>query len=156
VHSSAGTTVSAFRPLPPATYNEAGYEAITFTPIGEVTDTRATSAANMRTSSSTTRSPPGPPSKLKGSYNEGQIQLQFGLDNRRCWPDRCSKTASTSDERLQLPRRHPGWQRLISSRAQVTSFKTSVGGVDDITAGSATLEITSNDAGIGVVKVAGS
>ena len=151
VRSSAGTTVS-ISAATPATFNEAGYEALTFTAIGEVTDVGefGREYALITHSPVATRAT----TKLKGSFNEGSISLTFGFDDDDAGQALLS-TASGSDDNYSF--------RVVLQdgttyyfQAQVMSFKTTVGGVDAITGGTATLEITSNSAGVGVVKVAAS
>jgi hypothetical protein len=151
VHSSAGSTV-AISAATPATFNEAGYDALAYTLIGEVTDIgdfgREYNVINHNPVA--TRATV----KLKGSYNEGSIQLQFGLDNDDAG-QALLQDASESDNNYSF--------RVILQdgstyyfQAQVTSFKTNVGGVDAITGGTATLEITSSSAGVGIIALPGS
>lgn len=151
VHSSAGSTV-AICAAAPATYNEAGYDALTWQVIGEVTDIgdlgREYNVINHNPVA--TRATV----KLKGSYNEGQIQLQFGLDSDDAG-QALLQDASESDDNYSFRIVLQDGTILYFS-AQVTSFKTTIGGVDAITGGTATLEITSNSAGVGIITLPGS
>lgn len=151
VHSSAGSTV-AICASPPATFNEAGYDALSWVLIGEVTDIGdfGREYAKIEHKPVATRAT----QKLKGSYDEGQIQLQFGIDNDDAG-QALLQDASESDSNYSF--------RVVEQdgsiayfQAQVMSFKRNIGGVDNITGGTATLEITSNSAGIGIIYLAGS
>jgi hypothetical protein len=148
VRSSAGSTV-AICAAKPATYNEAGYEALSWVVIGEVTDIGefGREYAKIEHKPVATRAV----QKLKGSYDEGQIQLQLGKDIDDAGQV-LLKTASESDDSYST--------RVVTQdgssyyfQALVFTNKTNVGGVDSITGTTASLEITSNSAGVGIVEV---
>ena len=148
VRSTAGSTLKVSATAP-ATFNQAGYEALTFTNIGEITnlgefgreytlithnpiDTRATK-------------------KLKGSYNEGQLALELGLDNEDDG-QAILYTASSSDNDYYFELTLQGGD-VYFFPGKVMSFKVNAGNVDSITAASVTLEVTSAAGGVGVVFV---
>lgn len=147
VRTSAGTTL-AVTASAPATYNEAGYAALAFTDVGEVTDL----GEFGREYNLVTHNPLGTRGtrKFKGSFNEGSITLQLGLDNSDAGQT-IMKAASKSDAdyffRVTLQN-----GEIYYFPAKVMSWKVGVGGVDQITSATATLEISSSDDGVGVVE----
>ena len=93
VRSSAGTTIK-ISAAAPATFDGTGYAALTLTTIGEVTDL----GEFGREFALITHNPIGSRGtvKLKGSFNEGSIQMQLGLDTDDAGQV-LAKTASLSD-----------------------------------------------------------
>ena len=75
VFTSAGTTLGLVADAP-ATEDEAGYSALTFVSVGEITDL----GEFGREYSEVTHNPLGErrTQKLKGSFNDGSITLQMG------------------------------------------------------------------------------
>jgi len=148
VRTSAGTTIG-ISSAAPATFNSAGYTALTFTNIGEVTDL----GEFGREYALVTHNPVANRStvKRKGSYNEGAITLALGLDTDDAGQI-LLRTASLSDSDYYFQITLQNGDKYFFP-AQVMSFKIGVGGVDTITAGTVTLEITSaGTAGVGVVE----
>lgn len=145
--SSAGTTL-AVTASAPATFNAAGYDALSPTVIGEITDLGefgreyALVTHNPLASRGTV--------KLKGSFNEGQLTLQLALDTDDAGQV-LLKTASNSDANYYFKLTVQGGD-IYYFAAQVMSFKPSIGGVDNVQSASVTLEITTNSAGVGIVE----
>jgi hypothetical protein len=77
VKTSAGSTI-AISAATPATFNAAGYGALTFTTIGEVTDL----GEFGRDYALVTHNPIATRGtvKRKGSFNEGTMDMKLGLD----------------------------------------------------------------------------
>lgn len=146
VRTSAGTTIGIVAAAP-ATFNEAGYAALDFVPIGEVTDL----GEFGREYSLVTHNPVASRGtvKKKGSFNEGSITLQLGLDNDDAG-QAIAKEAARSDEDVSLCVTLQSGDKYFF-RAQVMSFKLAVGGVDTITNATIMLEITTT-AGVGVIE----
>jgi hypothetical protein len=148
VKTSAGSTIK-ISASQPSTYDSTGYNALSMTTIGEVTDL----GEFGRMYNLVTHNPIATRStvKKKGSYNEGQVALKVGLDTDDAGQI-LLKAASLSDNDYSF---------LITTQigdkyyfqAQVMSFKPNVGSVDNITTASINLEITSNSAGVGIVEV---
>lgn len=147
VRSSAGTTISLSAGIP-ATFNTAGYTALTWTAIGEVTDL----GEFGREFNLITHNPIGSRGtvKLKGSFNEGSITMQMGLDTDDAGQI-LAKTASLSDNDYSF--------KIITQngddyyfQAKVMSFKVNVGSVDSVTSATIMLELTTNSAGVGIVE----
>lgn len=147
VRSSAGTTISLSAGIP-ATFNTAGYTALSWTAIGEVTDL----GEFGREFNLITHNPIGSRGtvKLKGSFNEGSITMQMGLDTDDAGQI-LAKTASLSDSDYSF--------KIITQngddyyfQAKVMSFKVNVGSVDSVTSATIMLELTTNSAGVGIIE----
>lgn len=149
VRTTAGSTI-AICAATPATFNEAGYEALDWAPIGEVTDL----GEFGREYALVTHNPIDTRAtvKKKGSFNEGSMTLQLGLDGED-EGQTIAKAAVDSDNDHSI-------RVLLQDgtafymRAQVMSFKIGVGSVDQITGATIMLELTTNGAGVGIVEVA--
>lgn len=147
VRTSAGTTIKLSAGTP-ATFNAAGYAALIWTTIGEVTDL----GEFGREFNLVTHNPLGSRGtvKKKGSFNEGSITLQLGLDTDDAGQI-LAKTAHLSDNDYSFEIATQNGDKYYF-QAQVMSFKVGVGGVDQITAATIMLEITTNSAGVGIVE----
>jgi hypothetical protein len=147
VRSSAGTTIG-LSSSQPATYNAAGYGALTFTTIGEVTDL----GEFGREYNLITHNPIGSRGtvKLKGSFNEGSINMTLGLDTDDAGQI-LAKTASQSDNDYSFVITTQNGDDYYF-QAKVMSFKVDVGSVDSVTTATIMLELTTNSAGVGVVE----
>ncbi len=147
VFTSAGSTIGIVAAAP-ATYDATGYTALSYVLIGEVTDF----GEFGREYSLVTHNPVASRGtvKKKGSFNEGSITLQLGLDTDDAGQI-LAKTASNSDADYSFAVTTQNGDKYFF-RAQVMSFKVSVGGVDTITNATIMLEITTNSAGVGIVE----
>lgn len=147
VRSSAGTTIH-LSAATPATFNAAGYGALTFTAIGEVTDL----GEFGREYNLITHNPIGSRGtvKLKGSFNEGSITMQLGLDTDDAGQI-LAKTASQSDDDYSFKITTQNGDDYFF-QAKVMSFKVNVGSVDSVTSATIMLELTTNSAGVGIVE----
>jgi hypothetical protein len=147
VRSSAGTTIGLSSGAP-ATFNVAGYTALTFTTIGEVTDL----GEFGREYNLITHNPIGSRGtvKLKGSFNEGSISMTVGLDTDDAGQI-LAKTASQSDSDYSFKITTQNGDDYYF-QAKVMSFKVNVGSVDSVTTATIMLELTTNSAGVGVVE----
>lgn len=148
VRSSAGTSIKISAGVP-ATFNEAGYEALTYTTIGEVTDLGefGREYALITHNPIATRGTV----KLKGSFNEGQISMQLGLDTDDAGQV-LAKAASLSDNDYAFQVTDQKGD-VYFFQAKVMSFKVGIGGVDNITSATIALELTTSSTGVGVVEV---
>lgn len=148
VFTSAGTTLGVSA-ASPATFNETGYEALTFTAVGEITDL----GEFGREYALVTHNPLGSRGtvKFKGSFNEGQISLQLGLNTEDAGQI-LLKAAANSDNNYSFAVETQAGD-FYYFQAQVMSFKVGVGSVDSITTATVMLEITTTSAGVGVVEV---
>lgn len=135
--TSAGTTISISAVLP-ATYDSAGFAALTFTAIGEITD----AGEYGKTYNLVSHNPLGDRKtyKFKGSYNNGSMTLQMGRV-----PDDAGQTillaALDSDNSYSIKVvLQDGTINYFT--AQIMSYTTSVGSVDQITAATVSIEVT--------------
>jgi hypothetical protein len=144
--TSAGSTFKVTATAP-ATYNAAGYAALTYTTVGEVTDF----GEFGREYNLVTHNPVASRAtvKKKGSFNEGQISLQMALDTDDAGQI-LMKTASASDNDYYFELTTQNGDKYYYP-GQVMSWKVSVGSVDQITSATAMIEITSVS-GVGVVE----
>lgn len=145
--TSAGSTI-AISAAAPATFNDTGYAALTFTPIGEVTDL----GEFGREYALVTHNPLGNRGtvKRKGSFNEGTIDLKLALDTDDAGQI-LAKTAANSDNDHSFKVTLQNGD-IFYFQGQVMSFKTQVGSVDQITGASIKIELTTAAGGIGIVE----
>jgi hypothetical protein len=142
--TTAGSTLEVANELP-ASYDQVGFSALQYTPIGEITNLgefgrEYTLVTHNPIADRRTR-------KRKGSYNEGSMSLEM------------AKVTSDEGQALLLAgvdidASHSFKLTLqdgtiIYFTAQIMSFMTSLGDVDSITSVSCTVEIDS-----GIVEVA--
>jgi len=137
--TTAGTVISASATLP-ATYDQAGYEALAFTSVGEITEVGEYGKEyNLVTHIplATRRT-----QKLKGSYNDGSISLQMAYD-----PDDSGQailvTALDSDDSIAF--------KVVDQdgtvdyfTGKVMSYRKNIGGVDTIRSASTSVELDSD------------
>jgi hypothetical protein len=137
--TSAGTTIEVTDGTA-GTYDQTGFEGLSFTLVGEVTDL----GEFGREYSAVTHNPLGDRRtvKRKGSYNDGSVAmtvarvpgdagqtlLQNGLDS----DDNYSFKVTLQDG------------TVLYFEAQIMSYTTNVGTVDQITTASVSLEITND------------
>jgi hypothetical protein len=147
IETVAGTSI-AICASAPATFNAAGYAALPWTDIGEVTDLGTFGRVYnlVKHNPIKTRGT----KKVKGSFDEGKIDLQYGVDD-----DDSGQTlvevAVNDDDPVSI--------RIISQsgivfyfQALVMSAPKNFGGVDNVLSCTATMELTTADDGTGIVK----
>lgn len=148
VRTSAGTTLKISASIP-ATFDAAGYAALAFTSVGEITNMgdfgREFELVTHKVVA--TRSTV----KKKGSFNEGSMSLALGLDTDDAGQI-LVKSASLSDNDFSFLVTTQNLDKYFF-QAQVMGFKLNISDVDSITAATVTLELTSSPAGVGVVEV---
>lgn len=148
VRTSAGSQI-AISAATPATFNAAGYGALTFTNIGEITD----AGEFGRDYNLVTHNPLASRGtvKKKGSFNEGSMDLKLGLDTDDAGQI-IAKAASQSDNDYSIKVTSQNGD-VYYFQAQVMNFKVNLGSVDNITQAAIKLELTTNSAGVGIVEV---
>lgn len=134
--TSAGTKLSVCATLP-ATFNAAGYGALTWLEVGEIVDMGEFGKEYSQVS----HNPLGTRQtiKRKGSYNEGSLALKMARvpsDDGQA----VLVAAVDSDDSIAFKVELQDGTVQYST-AQVMSYKTGVGSVDQITSASCTLEI---------------
>jgi hypothetical protein len=139
VQTSAGSTIGIATGTP-ATYDATGFNALTFTTVGEVTDIGEFGKEYNLVS----HTPVGgrQVKKFKGSYNNGSIQVQMGRDSSNAGQT-AMKTALASDASYSFKITLQDLTKIYFT-GKVMSYKTNVGSVDQITGATTTIEIDSD------------
>jgi hypothetical protein len=143
----AGTTIGISSGQP-ATFDIAGYEALTFTNIGGIED----GGEHGRVYAEVTFNPIDTRGtrKFKGSFNEGNKTLSIGYNSDDAGMV-LLKTALASDADFSFEVAYPGGD-IDYFQAKVLSLSKATGGVDTIRMATVELSITTNDAGVGIVE----
>ena len=151
VETTAGSTLSVCAGNPP-TYDAAGYATLFGSSaeefVGEITDL----GEFGREYALNTHSPVATrgTQKFKGSFNEGQLNLQLALNTDD--PGQIvMKQARDSDDPYSFKITMQGGD-VYYFQALVMGFKVAPGSVDNIVSASSTMEITTNSAGVGIVE----
>lgn len=147
VRTSAGSTLRVSAAAP-ATFNEAGYAALTWAAVGEITDM----GEFGREYALVTHNPVGTrgTQKFKGSFNEGTMSLSLGLDTDDAGQI-LMKAGSLSDLAYSFEVETQNGD-IYYFQAMVMSWKLGVASVDSITTATCNLEITTSAGGVGVVE----
>lgn len=141
--TSAGT-ILGISAAAPATFDEAGFEVLTYTDIGEITDIGGDIG---RVYNLVTQNPLATRAtrKFKGSYNSGNMTLSLAVD-RDDAGQILAKTALNSDDNHSFCLTFQDESKTYF-QGKVMSFPVNVGNVDSITTASITIEITADDDG---------
>lgn len=136
--TSAGTTISIG--AAPASYNQAGFEAVTYTEIGEITDI----GEFGKEYNLVTHNPVGNRQtfKRKGSYNTGQLTLSMARVPSDAGQSDLIDARDSDDSYSFKVVLQDGTALYFTG--QVMKYTTNVSGVDSITAASVTVEIDSD------------
>lgn len=147
VATSAGSKLSVSAAAPSA-FTGAGYGALTFTNIGEITDLGefGREFALVTHNPIATRGT----QKFKGSFNEGTMNLSLGLDNDDAGQI-IMQDASLSDAPYSFELETQDGTKYYF-QAIVMSFKVNVASVDSITTATCALELTTAKTGEGVIR----
>ena len=143
----AGTVVSISAGTP-ATFNVTGYEALTFTTIGNIEDggEHGREYAEVTFNPIDTRGT----RKYKGSFNEGSKTLSIAYDAGDAGMV-LLKEALDSDDDYSFKVAYPGGD-IDYFQAKVLTLTKATGGVDTMRMASVTLSITTSDGGVGIVE----
>lgn len=148
VQTVAGTTIG-ISASQPATFNQAGYEALTYANIGEITD----GGEHGKTFAEVTHMPIDTrgTQKFKGSYNLGNKTLQLAIDDAD--PGQIvAKAALESDNDYSFKVEYQDGA-CDYFQAKVMSFAKAATSVDSIRSATVTLALTTTKAGIGIIEV---
>lgn len=144
--SSAGTRVYISATLP-ATYNEAGYEALTWTAIGNIESVGDYGA----TFDAVTFDPldTGVRMKAKGVKDNGDITLPFAYDSADAGVVILKAASDSMNDYSFKVVGQDGKADYFAGK--VMAFTKSRGAVNDIYRGNATIAITSTSTGVGII-----
>ena len=148
IHTTAGTVLKVSADAP-ATFDAAGYGALAFTTVGEITD----HGEHGREYGVVTHQPVDTRGdrKFKGGFNEGVKTLQLALDQQDAGQVIC-KTAVDSDDPISVEVTYPDGDKDFF-QVLVMSFKKNVGSRDQMTGATITFEVTTAADGTGIVEV---
>jgi len=138
VQTSAGSTIGISAGLP-ATDDVAGYSALTFTTIGEVTDLGEFGKVFNLVSHNPIAS--GRTEKFKGSFNEGAITLNIAQDTSDAGQGILATASDSYDDFAFEITAQDGSKDFF--KAKVMSNVVNIGSVDSVRSLTAQLEITS-------------
>lgn len=143
----AGTKIGISAVLP-ATYNVAGYGALTFANIGNIEDggEHGREYAEVTFNPIDTRGT----QKFKGSFNEGNKTLSIGYNSDDAGMV-LLKTALDDDADYAFEVEYPDGD-IDYFIAKVMTLTKATGGVDSIRMASVTLAITTSAGGVGIVE----
>ncbi len=150
ITTTAGSTLRVVA-AQPATYDVAGYATLfaAGVVVGEITDLGMIG----RKYTPVKHNPVGSRGvkKLKGSFDEGQMSIKLALDTQNSGQilmDAGSKL--DNDYSFEVAALNGNkWY----FQAQIMDWTTEFGSVDSITGASCNLELTTNSAGVGIVKL---
>lgn len=145
VITSAGAAIS-MTATAPATNDQAGYDALTFTDIGEVTDIPEFG----REYNEVTHVPLATRAtvKRKGSFNDGTYTITGGRDVDDAGQTLVASALTSDDDHYIKVETQQG--EIFYMAAQVMSYKTNIGNADQIVQFSATISINSE---LGIINV---
>lgn len=148
VHSTAATSLKISAGVP-ATFDAAGYAALSYTTVGEVTNF----GEFGREFQLVTHNPVATrgTQKLKGAFNEGAIALQLGLDTDDAGQI-LMKAAALSDSLYAFLITSPNGDKYYF-QGLTMGFKVGANDVNSITSATANIEITTSSTGVGIVEV---
>ena len=148
VGTNAGTTLGVSATLP-GSHDFAGFDALSFTTVGEITDLGefGREYALITHNPVDTRAT----QKFKGSYNEGAMNLSLGLDTDDAGQI-IMKAASASDNDYAFKVTIGSSLDEYFFLGKVMSWKVGPGGVDNLVGATCSIELTSSSAGLGIVE----
>lgn len=137
VFTSAGSVIS-IGDAAPATYDQAGFEAVTFVAIGEVT--QIPEFGRLYTGVQHKALGERGTVKRKGSYDDGATTIQYGIDESDTGQANIEALIDNdSDQSIKIVLQSG---KTIYFTAQIMSNPITIGSVDDITMKSVQMEIT--------------
>ena len=148
VRTTATTTLKISAGVP-ATFDSAGYAALSYTSVGEVTNF----GEFGREFDLVTHNPVASrgTQKLKGAFNEGAIALQIGLDTDDAGQI-LMKAASLSDSLYAFLITTANGDKYYF-QGLTMGFKVGLNDVNSVSSATANIEITTSSTGVGIVEV---
>lgn len=152
VMTTAGTTI-AISASTPATFDAAGFEALTFTQIGEVASIDGDIGRIYELVTWNSLAARGTV-KRKGTYNSGSMTVPVAIDRDDAGQTLALAARDSDDVHSFLITLQDGTKLYFTGI--VMGFPINAGGANAITQGVITVEITSDDEGNDFVEVEGS
>lgn len=148
VATTAGTVLRISAGVP-ATFTSAGYAALTYTTVGEITSL----GEFGREYSLVAHNPIDKrgTQKFKGSFNEGTLDLQLGLDTDDAGQI-LMKAAANSDAVYAVKITDQKGD-IYYMQVAVMKFKVGLNDVNSISSATTSLEIQTSSTGVGIVEV---
>ena len=142
VQTTAGSTL-AIAADAPATFDAAGFGALTFTTIGEITNfgEHGREYALVTHNPASTRGT----QKYKGSFDSGAKDTSLAIDKDDAGQIIAEGAVLSDDDYSFVETWQDGAKEYF--RGKVMSFKTQAGGVDDIRSGTIMVQITTDKDG---------
>ena len=153
---TSATTLLRISAGVPATFDNAGYVALTFTTIGEITNL----GDFGREFNLVTHNPIATrgTQKLKGAFNEGSLVIQLGLDTDDAGQI-LIKAAAASDNLysflITMPTLPATQADKYYFQGLTMSFKVGLNDVNSVSSGTANIELITSSTGVGVVETLG-
>lgn len=134
----------------PATFDAAGYAALSYTTVGEITNIGdfAREYQLITHNPIATRGT----QKAKGSFNEGSIDVQLALDISDAGQT-LLKAAALSDSLYAFKITTTVNGRVYYFQGVTMSFKIGVKDVNSLVTATAKIELTTSSTGVGIVEV---
>jgi hypothetical protein len=147
IQTNAGASIAVCATLP-ATHDAAGFNALAFATVGEVTNLPEFGRAYALI----THKPLATRATLKrkGSYDEGQLPLELALDENDAGQQIMAAAAESDDVHAFRVTMQNGDKYFMLG--MVMDWKIGGGDVDAVTSASSTVELTSSQSGQGIVK----
>lgn len=147
VRTTAGTTLKVSAAAP-ATFDVTGYAALSYTTVGEITNY----GEFGRVYQLATHNPVATrgTQKLKGAFNEGNMNLQLGLDTDDAGQI-IMKAAALSDNKYSFEITTANGDKYYF-QGLVMDFKVGLNDVNSVTSATSSLEITTSNTGVGIVE----
>lgn len=148
VQTVAGTTIG-ITAAQPASFDGAGYAALTFSKIGEITDggEHGKTYAEVPHNPIDTRGT----QKFKGSYNLGNKTLQLAVDKTDPGQIVVAAALESDNDYSFCVTYQDGTKDYF--QAKVMSFSKAATSVDSILSATVTLALTTTKSGVGIITV---
>lgn len=147
----AAGTIVALSATAPATFDAAGYNAVGVTTVGEVDDIQGDIGRLYNLVQRYALARAGAPSKKKGNFNDGNIQLPMALDYSDTGQNLVRTAVASANPytfKITLPN-----AVIIYGQALVLGAPVNIGNTESFIMANATLEIITSATGVGIVVV---
>ena len=147
----AAGTIIALSASAPGTFDGSGYGALSYTTVGEADEIQGDIGRLYNMVQRFPLAGAGRPSKKKGNYNDGNIQLPMALDYSDTGQNLVRTAIASANPysfKITLPN-----STVIYGQALVLGATVNIGGTESFIMANATLEIITSTTGVGIVVV---